>query len=63
LQKPNQGLLRNKAKSPGARRSALTNLNGKFQALQRMPLFWEDGEDEQQRVAQKITSGTLYSPG
>ncbi|KAI4546651.1 hypothetical protein MG293_003206 [Ovis ammon polii] len=63
LQKPNQGLLRNKAKSPGARRSALTNLNVKFQALLRMPLFWEDGEDEQQRVAQKTTSGTLYSPG
>ena len=43
LQEQNQGLLRNKAKSPGAKRSALTNLNVKFQALQRMELFWEDG--------------------
>lgn len=43
LQKPNQGLLRNKAKSPGAKRSALTNPNVKFQVLQRIELFWEDG--------------------
>lgn len=43
LQKQKQGLLRNKANSPGAKWSALTNLNVKFQVLQRMELFWEDG--------------------
>lgn len=63
LQKQNQEQLRNKAKSPGAKRSALTNLNVKFQVLQRMELFWRMGEDEQQRVAQKTTPETLYSPG
>lgn len=41
LQKQNQGLLRNKAKSPGAK-SALTNLSVTFQVLQGMELFWED---------------------
>lgn len=41
LQKEKQGLLRNKAKSPGAK-SALTNLSVTFQVLQGMELFWED---------------------
>lgn len=34
LQKQNPGLLRNKATRPGAKKSALTNLNVKFQVLQ-----------------------------
>lgn len=63
LQKQKQGLLRNKAKSPGAKRSALTNLNVKFQVLQGWSYSGRMGENEQQRVAQKTTPGTLYSPG
>lgn len=63
LQKQNRGLLRNKATSPGAKRSALTNVNVKFQVLQGWSYSGRMGEDEQQRVAQKTTPETLYSPG